>query len=82
MDCSTQPIARLQILVPDAPEPGDIRLPQTSDTVALNGIDSPGETLVQRCGGAHSRGSDIRVSVYLMPTYNTGALNLVRHPLA
>ena len=38
----------------------EVRLPQTSDTVALHGSDPPRETSVPRCGGTHSRRFDIR----------------------
>ena len=37
-----------------------VRLPQTSGTVALHGPDPPGETPVQRCGETHLQRVDIR----------------------
>ena len=57
-----------------------VRLPQTSDTVASHGPDPPGGTSVQRCGETHLRRVDIRDLCQLHAHLSHGSAVLPQGP--
>ena len=59
-----------------------VRLPQTSDIVALHGNDPPGEKSIQRYGGTHSQRPDIRDLCQPHAHLSHGSANLSQGPLA
>ena len=60
MDCSARPIVRGPTRSGHSGLRRQVRLPQTSDTVASHGPDPPGKASVQRCGETQPLRVDIR----------------------